>query len=246
MKQRINGFEALTYWKNSTLGVVAPQDFIAIAESSGLVAVIDMWKIKEGCKTLQHWASLHDHAMIMTLDISFDTLLCDGLLSQVDGLLQQHHIEAKQLEFSFSEFVAMKASEKASQSINNLIELGIKISINNFGVGYSSLNLLRSLPIQALRIDRTFIRDLHIDEDDQVIVKMIVHLAQLLNIGVVADGVESEKNLRFLHQLGCRYMQGTYFTPLLDNSQSNQLLEHGLEPSLFHCIQNNEPQESLS
>jgi len=246
LAQRINGFEALTYWKNSTLGTVAPQDFIAIAESSGLVAVIDMWKIQQGCQTLAHWATLSNEQMMMTLDISYDTLLRDELSAQVEQLLQQHHIQAQQLEFSFSEFVAMKASEKASQSLNDLLELGIKISINNFGAGDSSLNLLRSLPIQALRIDRTFIRDLNVDEDDQVIVKMIVHLAQLLNIGVVADGVESAKNLSFLHNLGCRYMQGNYFTPLLDNAQTDQLLQQGLDPSLFDCIHNNEPQESLS
>ncbi len=229
----ITGLEALTYWRNTTLGVVAPQDFLAIAESSGLMSVIDMWKIKQSCEALQHWQTSITYDIMLTLDVSFNILLQKDFVKDISALLTMHGIKAAQLEFAFSEFAAMKASEKANQTLDSLIELGVRISINNFGAGYSSLNLLRTLPIQALRIDRTFIRDLNIDENDQVIVKMIIHLAQLLNIDVVADGVETEKNFRFLQGLGCQYMQGNYFTPMLNASDAKAMLEAGLPIQLF-------------
>ncbi len=227
-KWSINGLEALSYWQNATLGLVAPEDFMAIAESSGQIAMIDRWKIAAGCRCLQQWREQGYQPLMLTLDLSFNVLLQNNLAEHVASILQTSGIPPQQLEFSFSEFAAMKASEKADQALQQLVDLGVKISINNFGAGYSSLNLLRSLPIQRLRIDRTFIRDLNIDDDDQVIVKMIVHLAQLLNIDIVADGVENAQHLAFLRQLGCRYMQGRYFVPLLDEQDVTDLLQQGL------------------
>ncbi len=222
------GFEALIHWRNPTLGLVAPQDFMAIAESSGLVGRIDRWKIEEACRHLRRWREDGCEKVSLALDLSFETLLHDDLAEHLSALLEEQEVPAACLELSFSEFAAMKATEKANRSLHALIDLGVRISINHFGVGYSSLNLLRSLPIQALRIDQTFVHDLHVDGDDRVIVKMIVHLAQLLGIDVIADGVEDEETLAFLRKLGCRYMQGSHFTPLLDSEQAQKSLRDGL------------------
>lgn len=207
---RVIGAEALIRWHLDGHGMVSPASFIPFAEQSGLIVPIGEWVLRTACAQNRSW----QQAGLVTIPVAVNLSpyqINQDLVALVMQVLADTGLEAACLELEITENVVMKDAEKIVAMLNALKALGLQISVDDFGTGYSSLSYLRRFPVDALKIDQSFVRDIAFDSDSAAIVKAIISLAHILNLRVIAEGVETEQQCRFLRENDCDEVQGYYF-----------------------------------
>jgi diguanylate cyclase (GGDEF)-like protein/PAS domain S-box-containing protein len=205
-------FEALLRWRHPQRGLIAPGLFIPIAEESRLILPIGLWVIEEACRQSAEWQTSSGLDLPIAVNLSVHQLYSAELLGRVSKLLTKYDIGVGRLSFEVTESAAMDHPELAIQQLHKLRDMGIELAIDDFGTGYSSLAYLKRLPIQTLKLDRTFVDDIGSDENDAAISAATVALAHNLGLEVVAEGVETEVQRDFLVAQGCDFLQGFLFS----------------------------------
>jgi diguanylate cyclase (GGDEF)-like protein len=202
------GVEALVRWLHPTRGLIPPDQFIPLAEKTGLIVPIGEWVLDEACRQIAVWHNAGHHALSMAVNLSALQFRHASLVRMVAETLTRHGLEPSCLTLEITESTAMRDVDASLRILDQLHEMGVRISIDDFGTGYSSLLYLKRLPASELKIDRGFIRDLTRDTEDAAIVSAIVALGQTLNLNIVAEGVETRAQQEFLTRLGCDSLQG--------------------------------------
>ncbi|RCW62738.1 sensor domain-containing protein [Saliterribacillus persicus] len=212
------GVEALIRWKNEKLGMVSPGEFIPMAEETGLIIPIGEWVIRTACLQNKAWQNQGFEPITMSVNLSIRQFYQSNLAAKVEEILLETGLNPVYLELEITESMAMQA-DTATKVLNDLKKLGVKIAMDDFGTGYSSLNYLRNFPIDHLKIDQSFIRDISQNEEDQNIITSIIALGHNLNIKLVAEGVETKEQRDFLVENGCDVLQGYYFSRPVEHSE---------------------------
>ncbi len=205
------GFEALVRWHHPQQGLVSPASFIPLAEETGLIVPLGDWVLREACRQNKAWQAAGLPPLPVSVNISPSQLRQSRFGHTVATVLEESGLHPSCLELELTESMMMHGPERNVETLQGLRELGVGISIDDFGTGYSSLAYLKRLPIDKLKIDQTFVRDVAVDPDDAAIITTIIGLAQNMNLGVVAEGVESVEQLELLQSGGCRHHQGYLF-----------------------------------
>jgi EAL domain-containing protein (putative c-di-GMP-specific phosphodiesterase class I) len=189
--------------------MVSPAEFIPVAEGSGLIVGIGEWVIRRACAEAATWAQ----SLKVAVNVSPLQFKCPRLLDQVAEALQTSGLSPGRLELEITESVLLADNDASLATLHRLHELGTRISMDDFGTGYSSLSYLRSFPFDKIKIDQSFVRDLDTKDDSRVIVRAIISLGQSLGIDVLAEGVETPRQLGLLRREGCGEVQGYIFSP---------------------------------
>jgi len=202
------GAEALLRWNHPTRGSIPPDQFIPLAEKSGLIVPLGMWVLNEACRQMSEWHAAGHRDWTIAVNLSAVQFNHQGLVNMVRGALERHALEPRCLTLEITESTAMRDADAGMGILEQLHAMGVRISIDDFGTGYSSLLYLKRLPVTELKIDRGFVRDLPQDAEDSAIVGAIVALGRTLNLSIVAEGVETWEQREFLTRLGCNVLQG--------------------------------------
>lgn len=222
--ERIVGIEALIRWNSPEFGLIEPEKFIPIAEKNGLIIKIGEWVLDEACKQMKLWIDQGFEGFTISINLSVVQFRNGAIVNAVQSALKKHDIDPKYLVLEVTETIAMSDLEEGTNVLNQLVSLGVSISIDDFGAGYSSLMYLKKLPAVELKIDRGFINNLN-TEEDAAIVDSIISLGKSLSLKVVAEGVETEDQYSFLKEKGCDLLQGF----LLGRPMSADLIETELK-----------------
>ncbi len=209
---RVVGMEALLRWQHPTLGTVSPAEFIPIAEDSGLILPIGEWVLRTATQQMRVWLDAGLPVQQMAVNLSAVQFRQESLLDLVKQVLAETKLPPHYLELELTEGVAMNDPMGAMAVMNNLHQLGVRMSIDDFGTGYSSLNYLKRFSVYKLKIDQSFVRDITDDPDDKAIVVAIIALARSLGFTTIAEGVETQGQLDFLREQGCDEVQGYFFS----------------------------------
>lgn len=209
---QIVGAEVLLRWDSAQWGAVSPAEFIPIAETTGLIAPIGEWVLRTALAQLRQWIDRGMEPLVVAVNLSAVQFNQPNLPDLIDSALRESAIDARLLELELTEAAAMKDPNAAAQHMHKLRALGIHLSIDDFGTGYSSLSYLKRFKIHRLKIDQSFVHDIHLDPDDQAIVVAIIQLAQGLGIDTIAEGVETAEQQAFLRERGCNAIQGYHFS----------------------------------
>ncbi|QDZ27703.1 EAL domain-containing protein [Noviherbaspirillum sp. UKPF54] len=208
---RISGTEALIRWCHPTLGTVSPAKFIPLAEETGMIVQIGEWVLRTACAQAKAWQRAGT-PMRVAVNLSARQFLHGDLAETIEGILEELQLPPALLEVELTEGILMEDTSQTGAILARLHRMGVQISIDDFGTGYSSLSYLKRLPIQVLKIDQSFVRDIHTDPDDRAIVTAVIALAHSMRLEVVAEGVETREQLSFLREYGCDVMQGYLFS----------------------------------
>jgi EAL domain-containing protein (putative c-di-GMP-specific phosphodiesterase class I) len=209
----VTGLEALLRWRDPELGVVMPDVFIPIAEETGLILPMGDWVLAEACRQVARWSAAGLTPLPVAVNLSVHQFRSGKLVETVARALRDSGIEARLLELEITESVLMRDATTVVTALRALREMGIRVSIDDFGTGYSSLSYLRTLPVDTLKIDRAFVRDIENSPDDAALTAAIVSMGKALRLCVVAEGVETEGQRRLLIGWGCNEMQGFLVSP---------------------------------
>jgi len=209
---RLVGAEALIRWTHPTRGAIEPDDFVPIAEETGLIVPIGDFVIREACKQVKVWSTSPVGAVPVSVNISSHQFRKSGFVDNVLDAVASAGIATTQLELEITESVLLHDVDRTLVQLNTLKEAGISLSIDDFGTGYSSLNYLKRFPIDTIKIDRSFVKDLHEDADDAAICAAIIAMSRQLGLNVVAEGVETREQLKFLRRHKCDHIQGFIFS----------------------------------
>ena len=202
------GAEALLRWNHPGQGLVSPADFIPMAEESGLIVPIGRWVLDEACRHARAWQDQTGRPLSVAVNLSTRQMVDDDIVTAVRESLARHGLPAQSLELEITESAAVTDTEQARGLLNRLAALGVGVSIDDFGVGYSSLSYLRDLPVQRFKIDRSFLVNVPRDAGSSRLVSAMISMARSLEVGLVAEGVETEEQLRFLAEQQCDVAQG--------------------------------------
>ncbi|UTW12423.1 bifunctional diguanylate cyclase/phosphodiesterase [Marinobacterium rhizophilum] len=213
---RVCGMEALVRWQHPEFGAVSPGRFIPLAEEMGLIVPLGRWVLNEACRQMAQWQQAGMIPIRMGVNLAGPQIAHERLLQEVDEALAQAGLPASLLDLEITENFVIRQPELTVSKLTQLRERGISLSMDDFGTGYSSLSYLKRLPINTLKIDQSFVRDIGQDRDDEAIVKAIIVMCRSLGIGVLAEGVETSEQLDFLLRHGCHHIQGYYYSRPLD------------------------------
>lgn len=230
---RIAGAEALLRWQSRDLGTVSPAEFIPVAEETGQILAIGDWVMLEACLQIGRW---YDKGLLVqgvAVNVSTRQFRQKDFVSKVKNVMSISHVPAGLLEIEITESAIMDNIEAAAVMLNDLSRHGVRITIDDFGTGYSSLNYLKAFALHALKIDQSFIRDIPGDPDDEMLVRMIITLANNLRLTVIAEGVETGQQLTYLENCQCDQIQGYYFSKPVAADEFEDLLraDKRLEPA---------------
>ena len=212
LNERIFGLEALIRWHHSIMGTIPPDEFIPIAEETGLIDLIGNWVIKTACKQIKEF---HREGILLdkvSVNISAHQLLGDSLYETVDHSLGETGIKPGCMELELTETVLMEDIEQAITNLNKIKSLNVNVSLDDFGKGYSSLSYLKDLPIDTLKVDRSFVNSILSNSHDATIMKAVINIAHNANFKIIAEGVENSKQLSWLKKNKCDAVQGYYFS----------------------------------
>jgi EAL domain-containing protein (putative c-di-GMP-specific phosphodiesterase class I) len=221
---RVRGAEALLRWEHPERGLLAPAEFISLAEISGLIAPIGRWVLQTACRQIREWQAQGHPNLTVSVNLSPRQFQGPDLVSQVAGALQEPGVDPRCLDLEITESNAMENAELTVNSLWELKRLGVGISMDVFGTGYSSLNYLKRFPIDRVKLDQSFVRDVASNPEDAAIVRAVIAMAHTLRLVVAAEGVETEEQLAFLRQHQCDEMQGFLFSPPVPPDEFQRLL----------------------
>lgn len=220
----IIGFEALLRWRHPERGLVPPSVFVPIAEETGLIIAIGDWVLATACAQARAWIEMgHPHLQV-SVNCSAQQFRRDDYVARIAATLREHHLPASTLELEITESVIMQHTEQVLVHLKELHDMGVKLSLDDFGTGYSSMSYLKRFPIQKLKIDQSFVRDITADPDDAAIATAIIVMAHSLGLTVMAEGVETRQQLAFLKSLKCDQAQGYYFSAPVSSNEFELLL----------------------
>lgn len=216
--------EALVRWKHPEQGMLNPEHFIPLAEETGFITAIDEWVLKTACKQLKEWQETGLLNMSVTVNLSAKQFQKTDFVEWIAAVLDDTGLEPHSLQLEITESTAMKSLEHTIPIMNGLAEIGVGISIDDFGTGYSSLTYLKKLPIQKLKIHKSFIQNITADPDAMAIIGAVTAMAKNMKLRVIAEGVETEEQLKFLKSLGCQEMQGFLLSRPLPAEEFRKLM----------------------
>jgi len=224
----IIGAEALIRWRHPQLGLVPPARFVPIAEDCGFIVAIGRWVLREACRQARAWQDAGLPPLRIAINISSVELRDMDFVAGVRAVLTETVLEPHYLELELTETFLMQDSTSTTAVLQALRDIGVKLALDDFGTGYSSLSHLKRFPIDTLKIDQSFVRDLTTDPDDASIVSAVISMGKSLNMRVVAEGVETREQLAFLHEQSCPEGQGYYFSPPVVAAEFAQLLKRSM------------------
>lgn len=231
---RIVAFEALVRWHDTERGVIPPTEFIPLAEETGMILPIGQWVLREACRQLRAWQLKLPGTtdVCVSVNLSCRQFSQAGLVEQIGEILRETGLDAKYLKLEVTESALMVDAESAARKLHRLREMGVHVSMDDFGTGYSSLSYLQRFPVDTLKIDQSFIRNLEYAEKGVEIVQAILNLGRALQMDVVAEGLESASQVQLLRTLGCPCGQGYFFSRPVPKQAAATLLRRGLPPRL--------------
>ncbi|MFC1747285.1 putative bifunctional diguanylate cyclase/phosphodiesterase [Pseudomonadota bacterium] len=209
---RIVGAEALIRWQHPKMGLIPPDKFIPLLEDTGLIVPVGEWVLSQACQQLKQWQSTINKDLRMSVNLSVRQFHDESLHRIIEEVITKNELMPADLEMEITESVLMESRQASLDNLVALKKLGVRLSIDDFGTGYSSLSYLKRFPVDSLKIDRSFVRDVTSDPDDAAIVIAIIGMAHSLNLEVVAEGVETQQQMTFLKDHACEYMQGFVFS----------------------------------
>lgn len=221
------GSEALIRW-NSDEGMVTPASFIPLAEETGLIIQIGEWVLRTACRQNRTWQLAGHPPMPISVNLSPRQLARGDIVELVERVLAETGMQAKYLELEITESVMATDVEKSFALLTRLRALGVKISLDDFGTGYSSLSYLKRFPVDTLKIDQSFVRDIATNPDSAAIIKAIISLGHNLNLSVLAEGIETEEHFQFLLKNGCDEGQGYLMSKPVCHHAFIKLLHEGI------------------
>ncbi|RUM45956.1 MAG: hypothetical protein DSY46_01275, partial [Hydrogenimonas sp.] len=223
--QRIIGFEALIRWKHPQLGLIPPNNFIPIAEKCGLIIPMTEWICHEVGQAYDRFRQQGYTDISIAINISAKHFQARRLIDLIEKTIHHSSIGYHHLELEVTESALMENLETAKEQLHALHQLGIQVALDDYGTGYSSLAYLKHLPIDILKIDKTFINGLAYDSKDRAIVEATIKMAESLGMRTVAEGVEEPEQVDYLKEVGCHYIQGYYYAPPLNEADAIALLK---------------------
>jgi diguanylate cyclase (GGDEF)-like protein len=226
-KDTIIGMEALVRWQRPGLGIISPDKFIPVAEENGMIVRLGTWVLREACRQNRAWQDAGLPKLRVAVNLSAYQLRDTAFVELVTEILAETGLDPNYLELELTESALMDDGGSTVCKLLRLKEMGISISIDDFGTGYSSLSYLKHLPIDTIKVDRSFVRDIVNDPDDAAIVDAIVAMAHSLKLNVIAEGVETVEQLEFLRQRKCQQVQGYYFSRPLEPRQFEAFITQG-------------------
>lgn len=226
---KIVGAEALIRWEHPELGMVSPDRFVSLAEETGLIVPIGAWVLRAACAQNKAWQNAGFSNLRIAVNLSARQFLQEDLAQSIIKILEETGLAPEHLEIELTESLIMTDIERTIAILQQLREVGVQLSIDDFGTGYSSLSYLKRFPVNILKIDQSFVRDIAVDHDDEAIVTSIISLAHNLNMQVIAEGVETQEQLDYLKQQGCNEMQGYYFSPAVTASMFEEIMRENIE-----------------
>ena len=230
----IYGLEALMRWQHPQDGLVSPARFIGIAEDTGLIIPMGEWVVRTACAQARAWRDAGLPSMLLSVNISARQFKRGDLVQIVSRALSDTGLPAQNLELELTESLVMENAQEIIEMLNALKQLGISLSVDDFGTGYSSLSYLKRFPVDRLKIDQSFVRDIDVDPDDAAIARAIIQLGHSLDLRVTAEGVETAGQLRFLREHGCDEVQGFLFSRPVAAQFVAGLLQNGLDPAIMN------------
>lgn len=224
----VQGFELLLRWNSPEYGMISPNEFIPIAETSGMVVPIGMWAMEQACKQLAAWQQQYPEMgnITMAINVSMRQLLQASFFSQVRDILDSSGVIPQMVELELTETSAMANPLQTMENLSMLKKLGVRLALDDFGTGYSSLAYLQKLPIDILKIDKAFVRGIGHNQSDMEIMRLMMALAQTLNLQTTAEGVENFEQIRELKKMGCNLGQGFLFSAPLTAQEAEALICH--------------------
>jgi diguanylate cyclase (GGDEF)-like protein/PAS domain S-box-containing protein len=224
--QQIEGFEALIRWQHPEKGTISPIDFIAIAEETGLIVQLDRWVLKMACHQLSVWQKEFPKTSSLTVSVNLSGkhFYQSGLIEFLDRVLEETELDGNSLKLEITESIVIENTEAAAILLDLLRDRSVQVCLDDFGTGYSSLSYLHSFPFNVLKIDRSFIKQLGTEEENNEIVKAIVNLGLILGMNVVAEGVETPEQVAQLKDLNCHYGQGYWFSKPMNSEAMTEFL----------------------
>jgi diguanylate cyclase (GGDEF)-like protein len=225
--QNITGFEALVRWYHPERGLIAPNEFIPVAEETGLIVSLGLWVLQEACRQMRQWQEKFTAAKALTISVNISGKQFSQVdfVTQIQQILQETQLDARYLKLEITESILMDNVESTTTTLLELQALGIQLSMDDFGTGYSSLSYLNRFPVSTLKIDRSFIQSIDVDAEKLEIIRTVVMLAQSLGMDAVAEGVETANQLAPLKDLGCESGQGYFFSKPLNSKTAEKLIE---------------------
>ncbi|MGK7914606.1 MAG: EAL domain-containing protein, partial [Prochloraceae cyanobacterium] len=225
--RQIMGFEALLRWQHPTKGFVSPEQFISLAEETGVIVPIGWWVMREAARQMRRWQERYPLHSSMTISVNVSAKQLDEInqvLNQIEKILEQTGLPPSCLKLEITESIIMNNTEQVAFMLKQLKALGIRLSMDDFGTGYSSLSYLHQLPIDTLKIDRSFVRNIDVDSEKFELAQTIVNLAKNLKMEAIAEGIETSKQLAKLEQLNCKYGQGYFFSKPMTSERAEALI----------------------
>jgi diguanylate cyclase (GGDEF)-like protein len=223
----ITGMEALVRWQHPVQGLLYPTQFIPIAEESGLIVPLGEWVLRTACEQNKAWQRAGLKPVNIAVNLSARQFKQQDLVELISRVLKETELSPSYLELELTESMVMQHVEAAISTLNQFKKIGVKISIDDFGIGYSSLNYLKHFPIGFLKIDQSFVRDITTNRDDAAIAKIIISMAHDLGLKVIAEGVETEEQKSFLHLHSCDEIQGFFYSKPIPAEEFETLLKEG-------------------
>jgi EAL domain-containing protein (putative c-di-GMP-specific phosphodiesterase class I) len=226
-KQLLIGFEALVRWNHPKRGLVYPMEFIPLAEENGLIRPIGEWILQEACRGLKRFQERNpaEHPLTMSINISGKQFSQKDLVDKLAGFLQETGVDPQCLALEITETMIMENVDAAVETMTQLRDMGIHLHIDDFGTGHSSLSYLHRFPVNALKIDRSFIKKLAADGSNKEIILSIISLAKSMNVDVIAEGVEMEHQLSKIKEMHCGYGQGFFFARPMSSEDIDEWLK---------------------
>jgi diguanylate cyclase (GGDEF)-like protein len=221
---RIAGFEALARWQHPRLGMIPPTSFVPLAEQAGLIVPLGEFVLRTACAQLRAWREMELPPVRISVNLSAHEFRTEEIAETVIRVLRESDVSPHCLDVEITETAMMQNEGVTIAVLQKLKGIGITVSLDDFGTGYSSLSYLRGFPVDSLKIDRSFIRDLSVDPDDAAITAAIISMAKSLDLRVIAEGVETEEQLEFLRSHGCDEMQGYFYSPPVATDRATEIL----------------------
>ena len=237
---RVDGVEALIRWNHPERGQISPFFFIPAAESCGLITAIGTWVLQEACRQTAQWHKMGYPGLQVAVNVSAEQFIADDFIDLVYASLTDNHLEPASLELEVTESVGMNDMSLVVERLDTLRKNDISIAIDDFGTDYSSLQYLEDLPLDCLKIDRAFILKLEKSDKGKSLANTIVLMARSFNLKTVAEGVESEEQLRRVIDLGCDYIQGYYYSRPVSADELPATIER------IHALRDSDDQLSAS
>jgi EAL domain-containing protein (putative c-di-GMP-specific phosphodiesterase class I) len=223
--QKIIGFEALMRWNNTVLGFVSPEEFIGVAEETGIINELGEFALRQACTDLKEFQSKSETPLRMAVNVSVQQLQDDKIIEILQTVLKETGVDPAYLELEITESLLAENHEILLPRLEALLAQGVTLSIDDFGTGYSSLSYLTSFPVNTLKVDRAFVKDMETNKGDATLTRTIISMAHALGLKVVAEGIEDKVQLEMLSKFGCDIGQGYLFSKPLEKVEMLLLVE---------------------